>query len=256
MRPLLWCLGITWIRRRKIRISDVFADYKPTNKTSLAPIVVSNHVSFLDMFYYLAKNVSFLSKDTIAHAPYVGMYAVARQSLFLDRKSQEDRDKILELIKQRADRIHKYQDISPLLIFPEGTVTNGRSLMSFKRGAFMAGEPIKIYVLKYNADNTDFVCSISNIKSYHALILTMSRLTNTIEEIEFEDNFDPHYSYNKHKISPNDENAWQYVAQDVKTLMTFASGFSSVETSMRATKEFEVTSEEYNKKMLAELNSK
>ena len=28
------------------------------------------------------------------------------------------------------------QDVFPLLIFPEGTVSNGRSLMEFKNGAF------------------------------------------------------------------------------------------------------------------------
>lgn len=37
----------------------------------------------------------------------------------------------------------------PLLIFPEGTVSNGRYLLSFKRGAFEPLQPVKICCMKY-----------------------------------------------------------------------------------------------------------
>ena len=61
MRPLLWCLGITNLKKVKVSIKDFIGDYKSSKPAnSPAPIVVSNHVSILDMFYYLTKNVSFL----------------------------------------------------------------------------------------------------------------------------------------------------------------------------------------------------
>ena len=35
------------------------------------------------------------------------------------------------------------------MIFPEGTGTNGRFLLTFKKGAFEGMNPIKIVALKY-----------------------------------------------------------------------------------------------------------
>ena len=37
----------------------------------------------------------------------------------------------------------------PLLLFPEGTTTNGRYLLPFKTGAFLAGLPLRPVVLRY-----------------------------------------------------------------------------------------------------------
>jgi lysophosphatidylcholine acyltransferase/lyso-PAF acetyltransferase len=36
-----------------------------------------------------------------------------------------------------------------VLLFPEGTTTNGRSLISFKLGAFAPGFPIQPVVIRY-----------------------------------------------------------------------------------------------------------
>ena len=37
----------------------------------------------------------------------------------------------------------------PLLLFPEGTTTNGRYLLPFKTGAFLAGQPLQPVVIRY-----------------------------------------------------------------------------------------------------------
>ncbi len=37
----------------------------------------------------------------------------------------------------------------PMMLFPEGTTTNNKYLMPFKRGAFVAGVPVQPLVLKY-----------------------------------------------------------------------------------------------------------
>lgn len=257
MRPLLWILGITKINRVKVSIKDFIGDYKSDkHPNEVAPIVVSNHVSILDMFYYLAKNVSFLSKDTAAKAPLVGMFAIARQNIFLDRASLEDRQRVLELIKERTARVKSHGDISPLLIFPEGTVSNGRSLIGFKKGAFQSGDLIKIYLLKYNPEEGDFIFSMSNMSTIYSMLLSMSKLSNTIEEIEIIEPFDPEYVYRKHKVHRDDEESWKLVAEEVKSLMAAVSGFKSVHTSMRETKEFEDVSEEINKQILAKLKAR
>jgi 1-acyl-sn-glycerol-3-phosphate acyltransferase len=37
----------------------------------------------------------------------------------------------------------------PMLLFPEGTTTNGKYLLPFKTGAFLAGLPVKPAILRY-----------------------------------------------------------------------------------------------------------
>merc|ERR1712176_894077 len=42
----------------------------------------------------------------------------------------------------------------PVLIFPEGTTTNGLSLLRFKSGGFLAGAPVQPVVLTYGGDRS------------------------------------------------------------------------------------------------------
>lgn len=255
-RPLMWCLGITTLHRRKIKISDVIANYQPVRQTKgPAPIVVSNHTSWLDCFFYLMLNVSFLAKAPIAAIPFVGTFAVARQCIFLDRSSLENRNTVLNLIKQRAQRVASHNDISPLLIFPEGTVTNGRTLMNFKRGAFASGERIKICVLKYNTRPLEYVWSTSNITTIYSMFFGMSQLVNTVEFVEFEDDFDPHWVYATKNIDPNSESAWREVAKVVKSLMAFAGGLHCDETTHRNMTELELGWENLNLHLTRSISS-
>lgn len=246
MRPLLFIIGLTWIRRKYLHINDVIAYYRPPRNIKNAPIVVSNHTSYLDMFYFMSTNVSFLAKAEVAKTFFIGMFAIARQSIFIERESEENREKVVELIKERAERIHRHEDIPPLMIFPEGTVTNGRSLMSFKKGAFITGDPIKIFTLKYNPHWTQIISSIANISPLFTVILSMSQPLNTLEITEYVDFLDPVWVYQKHNVRQEDEKAWEYVAEEVKKLMAFASGFETTEESFRDTIEQEKLLSMYN----------
>merc|ERR1712110_1089287 len=49
----------------------------------------------------------------------------------------------------------------PLLVFPEGTTSNGKGLLEFRKGAFVAGKPIRPVLIKYTGSwdpsNTNFI---------------------------------------------------------------------------------------------------
>lgn len=253
MRPLLWAYGVTKIKYSKLRINDLIASYKPTRDVSgTAPLVVCNHSSWLDMFFFLMFNVSFLSKSAVAKLPIVGMFATARQCLFLNRESETDRNQVMEMISTRTKRVVSHNDISPLLIFPEGTTTNGRALMSFKKGAFANCDPIKIYVLKYNTEPLSFVWSISNMNSLHVMLLSLSQLWNTIELLEYEDNFDPYWIYQTKNLDRTDPEAWRSVASAVKSLMAFAGNFHEDDTTLRSLQELVKESQVYNESLMTD----
>lgn len=70
---------------------------------------------------------------------------------------------------------------SPLIIFPEGTLTNGKCLLKFKRGAFDSYLPVKPYLLKNNNSKEYFsTCSGSMNVGLH-LIISLCHIYNDLE---------------------------------------------------------------------------
>lgn len=78
------------------------------------------------------------------------------QCVFLERQSATAREATLNKIKNRVEEYNKDPvNVAPLLIFPEGTTSNGRSIMKFKIGAFSDLAPITIFGLKYTCAGID-----------------------------------------------------------------------------------------------------
>lgn len=213
-------------------------NYKNSQKGKLPGVVVCNHVSFLDIFILFMKEMSFLSKEAVGKAPIFGTFAVDRQCTFVNRDESKDKERVLEILKERAERASKGV-ISPLCVFPEGTVSNGRSLMKFKKGAFISDTPIKIMSLKWGED-TMFCPSIANINIVTAIVFTYCQPWTTLEIHELDEDFDPLYSYSKRQIKTRDEHSWEVVAEDVKSIMSFMTGYESSDQGFKELKICEV----------------
>lgn len=245
IKPMFWLFGFTSFKNTKISIFDYFGDYEPVQDTSVAPIVISNHSSWQDMFFYLQYPVSFLSKAEVAKTFFVGMFAIAKQCIFVNRSCTKDREAIMGLIKQRVDRVMSQNDIPPVLIFPEGTVSHGRSLIKFKKGAFVLNKPIKIFALRYGGNG--FISSISNVHPLIAIIFSLSQLNNSLELLEVEENLDPRWIERKHNLVKGGEENWQVVADEVKRFMLFLTGYQNSELGFRDMRNYEDL--EFNRKV-------
>ena len=55
----------------------------------------------------------------------------------------------MDAIVERCVNILQGKHFPSLLIFPEGTTSNGTHLINFKKGAFAPMAPVKIFCLKY-----------------------------------------------------------------------------------------------------------
>lgn len=79
-------------------------------------------------------------------APSVAALCVGRvQVVTVDRSSSSSRRDAAGEIKRRA----MCNDWPHVALFPEATTTNGRSLVSFKTGAFVPGLPVQPVVVRY-----------------------------------------------------------------------------------------------------------
>jgi 1-acyl-sn-glycerol-3-phosphate acyltransferase len=226
------------IKHVKHSMYDFYPAYKNTQADVLPGVVVCNHSSFLDVFALFMKKISFLSKAGVGKAPLFGGLAIDRQCTFVDRDSAKDKNKVLQILKDRAEAASQGK-ISPLCVFPEGTVSNGRSLMKFKKGAFVSDKPIKIYSLKWGSD-TQFSTSMSNINVIACIVLTLCQPCCNLEIHEVDQDFDPSFSYRRRGIKQEGEDSWKYVADDVKEIISFITGFESSEQGFRELKTCEV----------------
>lgn len=113
------------------------------------PIIVSNHVSYVDAIILptICGMPKFMSMAEVKNWHLFGPLGQDLNYIWVDRKDPEARKKALEAIETH---VKEWRPGSrPLLIFPEGTTSNGQGLHAFKKGAFAAGAPVRPVVVKY-----------------------------------------------------------------------------------------------------------
>ena len=90
-------------------------------------LVVANHVSWLDIFALHAVGpVRFIAKSEIARWPLLGRLVAGVGTLFIERARRHDTHRV----NQEVSRALADGDI--VAVFPEGTVTDGTELLTFK----------------------------------------------------------------------------------------------------------------------------
>ncbi|XP_042039008.1 lysophospholipid acyltransferase LPEAT2-like isoform X2 [Salvia splendens] len=134
-RAILFSFGYHWIKRKG----------KPAPR-EVAPIVVSNHVSYIDpIFFFYELFPTIVSADSHDSMPFVGTIIRAMQVIYVDRFSKSSRKHAVNEIKRKAS----CNQFPRVLLFPEGTTSNGKVLLSFQIGAFIPGYPVQPVVVRY-----------------------------------------------------------------------------------------------------------
>lgn len=205
-RAILFVCGYYWIptKGEKAEAKD-------------APIVVANHVSFLDPFYMVAAYLpSPVGAAEHLKMPLVGAIVKALQTVTVDRKSATSRKDVLNTMIERG----KNSKWPHIVIFPEGTCTNGRSMITFKNGAFVPGLPVQPVLLSYKGriDPSWVNCGPSQLN------LIMRVLCEPVNHLEIE--FLPPYVPNE--VEKKDANIF---AKNVRAKMCAVMGIDPTEYS-------------------------
>ncbi|XP_068611903.1 lysophospholipid acyltransferase LPCAT4 [Brachionichthys hirsutus] len=143
--PIVWLLsrgaffflGFLWVKVKGRR-----ADLKE------APVLVAApHSGYLDMLVLLpAQLATVVLRSENSRLPVIGALLEFNQAVLVSRKDPESRKKA---VSQVTERLTSNGYWPQMLMFPEGTTTNGSVLIKFKPGAFLAGVPVQPVVLHY-----------------------------------------------------------------------------------------------------------
>ncbi|KAI3440309.1 PlsC domain-containing protein [Psidium guajava] len=113
--------------------------------------IVSNHVSYVDILYHMSSSFpSFVAKRSVAKLPLVGLISKCLGCVYVQRESKSSDFKgVSGVITERVREAYQNKDAPMMMLFPEGTTTNGDYLLPFKTGAFLAKAPVLPVILKY-----------------------------------------------------------------------------------------------------------
>lgn len=118
-----------WWSRRLLRILRVRVNLRgqiPSTPRSASTIVLSNHVSWLDIFVIRASlDCRFVAKHEIRHWPVVGWLVAQQGTVFVQRARRHDTARVnaaLDTALEAGER---------MVVFAEGTTTDGTEIQPF-----------------------------------------------------------------------------------------------------------------------------
>lgn len=125
--PRLYHLGVCRIIGLSIEVKGEVTEHIPT-------IFIANHISYIDIFALGQKiKASFVAKSEIASWPVLGYLAKLQETLFIERSANRAKYQL----KQFQMHLESQKN---LILFPEGTSTNGAEVKTFKSSLFAAAE--------------------------------------------------------------------------------------------------------------------
>lgn len=88
--------------------------------------MVGNHLSYVDILVLASvTGAAFVSKKEVRKWPVVGWSAKTYHTIFLDRESKHDIQRVTTVIDDTMQRLGR------VIVFPEGTSTGGQSVLPF-----------------------------------------------------------------------------------------------------------------------------
>ena len=124
-------------------------------------MVVLNHQSLLDiivMEYIHPRNLAWIAKKEITDLVFFGHIIKAPRMISVDR---EDKAGVIKLLKDCKDRLSQGR---PIAVFPEGTRSTGKRMLSFKPGAKMIANKFNLKVQPAIIINTREILDSKSLK--------------------------------------------------------------------------------------------
>lgn len=123
-----------WYHRQICRIMGLKVEARGQQSTARPTLFVSNHVSYLDIEVLgsLVK-ASFVAKAEVREWPIFGWLARLQRSVFVERRPGRAAD-------SRDEMGERLDAGDSLILFPEGTTSDGNRILPFKSALFSVAE--------------------------------------------------------------------------------------------------------------------
>jgi lyso-ornithine lipid O-acyltransferase len=140
-------------------------------------LLVANHLSYLDILVFSALSpCAFVAKKEVRSWPLFGAMAAMAGTVFVDRSRATDthraKDEMLQALSSGA----------VLVLFPEGTSSDGTSVLPFRPALFeaavAAGAPVSSAHISYHADDgsvANDICYWGGMTFFPHLLRLLSR---------------------------------------------------------------------------------
>jgi 1-acyl-sn-glycerol-3-phosphate acyltransferase len=172
-----WCIHLLKILKVKVIIHG-----NPSTLLGVKPyLLVANHISWLDIHIINSiRPVIFVAKADVSKWPIFGYLASMLGTIFLKREKLSDIKRVIQLMK---DKLANQEVVA---IFPEGTSSDGKSVLPFKSNLFESAHQANVDVLpitiqyKENGqysnraafiDDMELIDSIKNILKANHLVV-------------------------------------------------------------------------------------
>eukprot|EP00249_Psilotum_nudum_P020448 c27708_g1_i4 orf=721-2085(-) len=188
-RTMLFVLGFYWITvthrdfhpAEKPDEDNCKGKCMPQEDSQRPGAIISNHVSYLDILYHLSASFpSFVAKRSVAKLPFVGLISKCLGCVYVQREAKSSNFKgVSAVVADRLRAAHFDPNAPVMMLFPEGTTTNGGFLLPFKTGAFLSQTPVQPVILKYPYRR--FSPAWDTISGIRHLILLLCQFVNHLE---------------------------------------------------------------------------
>ena len=151
-------------------------------------MVMMNHQSLLDIIvieYIHSRDLAWVAKKEIADLFFFGHIIKAPRMISVDR---ENKAGIIHLLKEAKDRLDKNR---PIAMFPEGTRSDGKSMLKFRPGAKMIANKFNLKVQPIVLFNTRNIVDSKSLKAAPGIVkvvflepIQANRTTDWFEQTE------------------------------------------------------------------------
>ncbi|XP_065186540.1 lysophosphatidylcholine acyltransferase 2B-like [Sycon ciliatum] len=178
VRLILFICGFLWVK-----YSGKRASY-----TEVPVNVVAPHVTPFDGFFVggVVYGSALICSDVLSSL-LTSPIVPCTEAIPVNRENAQQRSKVLDLVKTFLSSPGRQ---THLVAFPEGTCGGGKSLLSFRRGAFQPGTAVQPIVLDYRARQLISVWSFDCQSPAVQMLLQLSRLYSPLH-IKFLDVYRP-----------------------------------------------------------------
>nr|GME06107.1 lysophospholipid acyltransferase LPEAT1 isoform X1 [Ipomoea batatas] len=158
-------------------------DQEQIKEGERAGVIVSNHISYVDILYHMSSSAaSFVAKESVANLPLVGLVSKCLGCIYVKREDKSSQLKgVSGMVNQRIQEAHQSKSSPMMVLFPEGTTTNGDFLLPFKTGAFLSKAPVRPVIIRYTYQRLS--PAWDSISGARHLILLLCQFVNNMEVI-------------------------------------------------------------------------